>query len=264
MGKLAKGAVLILLLFLIPQSLSQLDLTIYRDGVVHVKIYVEVDESLPYVRIPLIGANISNVIAYNEEKELLNYEVENDEIEVYSLGSKAITLEYDTGDLTFKSRALWTLKVDSPFEASVIFPENATIMGISTIPKQISIENNRVAMVFLPGYFEVDYVIPVVAEAGKEAAQAPWIASFAIGSIIIASAIFASAMIKRKKKEEKGEEEKVLSFIKKSGGRALEAEIRAAFPEIPRTTLWRMLKRLEKKGTIRIKKVGLQNLVELT
>lgn len=259
-------AILILVLTLIPQVVSQLDLTIYRDGVVHVKISIEVSENLPYVRIPLIGVNLSNLIVYDEEKELLSYEIENNEIEIYSLGSRVVNIEYDTGDLTFKLRNLWTLKVDSPFEMSVIFPENATIMGISAIPKQISIENNRVMMVFNPGYYEVDYVIPIAIEVSKKEvgiAQSFWI----VFPIVISTIIFFSIIVfmkKRRRKGEKGDEEKVLNFIKKSGGRALEAEIRAAFPEIPRTTLWRMLKRLEKKGIIKIKKVGLQNLIELT
>lgn len=257
--------VLILTLLFIPQAFSQLQLTIYRDGIVHAKISIEIDENLPYVRIPLIGMNLSNVIAYNEKRELLNYEIENNEIEIFSLGSKVVNLEYDTGDLTFKLRTLWTLKLGSPFETSIIFPENTTIMGINIIPKQISIENNRVIIILNPGYYEIDYIIPITTEISREIFQLFWIFPIIIISIIVVFMAIALIIIKkRRNRKEGGEEEKVLNFIKRSGGRALEAEIRAAFPEIPRTTLWRMLKRLEKKGVIKIKKVGLQNLVELT
>lgn len=254
--------ILTLISILIPYSNSQLvDLIIYKDGIVHVKISIEVDENLPYIRIPLIGMNISNVIIYNENKELLDYEIEDNEIEIYSLGSKNIILEYYTQDLTFKLRNLWTFKIDSPYEIRVIFPDNATIIGINAIPKQISIENNKVIMVFNPGYYEVDYTIPIIFETIKETEtiQLFWI----IPIIIIIISIFI--LIKKKKGKEKVSdyEERVLNFIKKNGGKALEAEIRTAFPDIPRTTLWRMLKRLEKKGIVKIKKVGLQNLVEL-
>ncbi|MEM1885571.1 MAG: hypothetical protein QXZ24_08190 [Candidatus Jordarchaeales archaeon] len=43
----------------------------------------------------------------------------------------------------------------------------------------------------------------------------------------------------------------------------MEAELRKAFPNIPRTTMWRLIKKLEKKGILRVRKVGLQNVVEL-
>ncbi|MCS7096526.1 MAG: hypothetical protein RMK50_05650, partial [Nitrososphaerota archaeon] len=59
------------------------------------------------------------------------------------------------------------------------------------------------------------------------------------------------------------EEAEVLRFIKERGGRVLEAELREAFPDIPRTSMWRLVKRLERRKQVRVKKVGLQNVVEL-
>ncbi len=55
----------------------------------------------------------------------------------------------------------------------------------------------------------------------------------------------------------------MIQFIAERGGKALEAEIREAFPDLPRTTLWRLVRRLEKMEIVSIKKVGLQNQVEL-
>ncbi len=60
------------------------------------------------------------------------------------------------------------------------------------------------------------------------------------------------------------EEEEVLKFIKNRGGKALEAELREAFPDIPRTSMWRLVKRLERRGKVKVKKIGLQNVVEAT
>ena len=60
------------------------------------------------------------------------------------------------------------------------------------------------------------------------------------------------------------EEKEVLMFIAENGGRAFESEIRRRFPKIPRTSLWRLVRRLEREGIVRVRKVGYGNLVELT
>ncbi|MEM2500994.1 MAG: MarR family transcriptional regulator, partial [Candidatus Bathyarchaeia archaeon] len=59
------------------------------------------------------------------------------------------------------------------------------------------------------------------------------------------------------------EEAEIIRFIRRRGGRVLEAELRENFPHIPRTSMWRLIKRLEKQGVVRVRKVGLQNVVEL-
>jgi len=59
------------------------------------------------------------------------------------------------------------------------------------------------------------------------------------------------------------EEREVLIFLAENDGKAFESEIRKRFPEIPRTSLWRLVRRLEKEEIVKIRKVGLENLVEL-
>jgi uncharacterized membrane protein len=55
---------------------------------------------------------------------------------------------------------------------------------------------------------------------------------------------------------------KVIELLRSKGGRALEAEIREALG-LPKTTAWRLVRRLEKKGLVVVRKVGNQNVVEL-
>jgi len=59
------------------------------------------------------------------------------------------------------------------------------------------------------------------------------------------------------------EDREVVQFIADRGGMVLEAEIRDEFPDLPRTTVWRLLKRLEKMEMVTVKKIGLQNQIEL-
>lgn len=59
------------------------------------------------------------------------------------------------------------------------------------------------------------------------------------------------------------EEKDVIQFLAKNKGKAFESQIRERFPSIPRTSLWRLVKRLEKLEIIRVKKIGLENQIEL-
>ncbi|MFQ6086151.1 MAG: helix-turn-helix transcriptional regulator, partial [Candidatus Bathyarchaeia archaeon] len=54
----------------------------------------------------------------------------------------------------------------------------------------------------------------------------------------------------------------VVRFIAERGGEVLESEIRSKF-DLPKTTVWRLVKRLEENGIVRVKKFGKQNYVQL-
>ena len=59
------------------------------------------------------------------------------------------------------------------------------------------------------------------------------------------------------------EEKDVIQFLAENKGKAFVSQIREQFPDIPRTSLWRLVKRLEKLDIIKVKKIGLENQVEL-
>jgi uncharacterized membrane protein len=59
------------------------------------------------------------------------------------------------------------------------------------------------------------------------------------------------------------EERNVIQFLAENERKAFESQIRERFPEIPRTSLWRLVRRLEKLEIVKVKKIGLENQVEL-
>lgn len=60
----------------------------------------------------------------------------------------------------------------------------------------------------------------------------------------------------------KQEDKEVLQFISEKGGKVFESELRHEFV-LPKSSLWRLAKKLERMGYVRISKVGIQNVVEL-
>jgi hypothetical protein len=58
------------------------------------------------------------------------------------------------------------------------------------------------------------------------------------------------------------EDQEVLKFLAEQEGAAFESEIRSKF-QIPKTTIWRLVKRLEREELVEIRKAGGQNLIKL-
>jgi uncharacterized membrane protein len=58
------------------------------------------------------------------------------------------------------------------------------------------------------------------------------------------------------------EDRDVLVFLAQSEGAAFESEVRTRF-ELPKTTVWRLVKRLEREELVEIRKAGGQNLIKL-
>jgi len=53
-----------------------------------------------------------------------------------------------------------------------------------------------------------------------------------------------------------------INFIAEKGGEAFESEIRDRF-DLPKTTVWRLVKRLAREELVEIKKAGGQNLIRI-
>ena len=58
------------------------------------------------------------------------------------------------------------------------------------------------------------------------------------------------------------DDRETLEFISQAGGECFESELREKF-KLPRSTVWRMIKRLEREDLLEVRKVGGQNLVRI-
>lgn len=58
------------------------------------------------------------------------------------------------------------------------------------------------------------------------------------------------------------EDREAIEFIASAGGEVFEAELRERF-RLPKSTVWRMVRRLRREGIVEVKKVGGQNLIRI-
>ena len=260
-------------------EVESIDLTVYRDGLVHVTQTLIVNELTPEVTLPLLSSSIENVIVLDENQMAVDYEINGDNLTVFTLGAERVLVEYDTIALTRKEAEVWTLIADNSYNLTVYLPQNSTVIYLSNMPTAIDTSGTGIKLSLYPGYWEISYVVPLLPQDELNGDGGP-LASIPIEYLIVAivavAAVVLSALIvvRRRKGPDvekilkahpqlKKEDKDVIFFLAEKDGRAFEAEIRERFPDMPRTSLWRLVRRLERLEIVEVKKIGLENQVEL-
>ncbi|MCD6155276.1 MAG: hypothetical protein J7J22_05885 [Candidatus Verstraetearchaeota archaeon] len=259
-------------------KVDSLTLTIYVDGLIHFVYDLTCNETYPAFNLTIPTSKIDNVIIVDEEQSLIDYDMKDNNLTIYSLGSKNVKVEFDTYALTNMSEGIWTVKFNLNYNAYVKLPEFAVIIYINNMPLDISVEGNRTVLYVDKGEWEISYFlmgkIPSTSPTPGSTGEKDWenYLVTVVAIILFSISVFALLKMKRNRRDINSilkrhpdlndDERRVLEFIVRRG-EVFEAALRKKFPEIPRTTLWRMLRRMESKGILKIEKVGLQNKVKI-
>lgn len=299
--------VLILLAMSVPLqhsfgSTRTLDFSLFPDGSTHVTYSLESDPFLPDTEVSLYGDSFENLVVQDENGFLLSTQSENNILQVETLGSSNILINYDTYSLISKDGKIWSFEVDSPVEFNVIMPENSVIVGMSTFPIDMGVESDRTKILLPSGMAEITYFL-AVAESSQvlPSVEEPPVTQdddntmvYAVGGAIAAIAVGGAVAMKMRGKSKpvsastpqtstisvkegtvfdiekamdkpdlREDDKEIIKFIHENGGSALESDLRKKFL-LPRTTMWRAVKRLERHGLIEITKKDQQNLIKLT
>ena len=255
------------------------NLTVYRDGLVHVTQTLIVNELFPEVTLSLLSSSIENMIVLDENQMPVDYEINGGNLTVFTLGTEDILVEYDTIALTMKEAEVWTLIADNPYNQTVFLPQNSTVVFLSKMPTAIETSGTGITLSLHPGQWEISYILPLLPEDETKDNEAPWttipIEYLILAIVAVVAAILSAILIVRRKRgpnvekilkanpQLKKEDKEVIEFLAEKEGKAFEAEIRKRFPDMPRTSLWRLVRRLERLEIVEVKKIGLENQVEL-
>jgi len=296
--------VLILLAMSVPLqhsfgSTRTLDFFLFPDGSTHVTYSLDSDPLLPDTEVSLYGDSLENLVAEDENGFLLSTQSEKNILQVETLGSSNILINYDTYSLISKDGKIWSFEIDSPVEFNVVMPENSVIVGMSTFPSDMNVDSDRTKILLPSGPAEITYFL-AIAESSQvlPPEETPVTADndnsmmYVAGGVAVAIAAIAAIAIKMKNKPKqivsvpqttvvaernepfniekvlempdlREDDKDIIKFIHENGGSALESDLRKKFL-LPRTTMWRAVKRLERHELIEITKKDQQNLIKLT
>jgi uncharacterized membrane protein len=268
-----------------------LDLIIYPDGSTHVSTEIDLDPFLNDYELDLFGSTIDNLVVIGDNEFLLTTDVIDNSALIQTFGSSIISVEYDIHDLVSKQGRLWTFSLDSPSDFTLLLPKNSAIVGMTNLPINMEIINDRNQLTLSSGKTEIDYFYSIntsdpITDPKTESNNLLYAI---IGGVIIFIIVGSGIIIRNKQKNLKPiqniqtiqkdnvsdiemifklkpdlreDDKELVKFIFNNGGEALESELRKKFLQ-PRTTMWRAVKRLEREGVIDIEKKDLQNLVKI-
>ncbi len=280
-----------------------LDLIIYPDGSTHVTAEFEVDPQQPDHTVGLFGSTVDNFVAVGDGGFLLESRILGQTATIETFGASSAYIEYDIHDLVSKQGRVWSFALDAPSDYSLLMPENAVIVGMSNLPLSMDIVDDRTRLLLPEGPAQIEYIFgasPIVpvppppvpdvnppADTGVPPAVVGGIiavaagAAGAVGAMYlrgrrtpaaeIAPAVEAAPEPPRTPDPEavfgripelREDDKEIVTFLSANGGQARESELRKKFL-LPRTTMWRAVKRLERYGIIEIQKMDQQNLVKL-
>jgi len=267
-------------------TVQSTELTLYRDGLVHCIQEVTLNELLPEVILPLTSESPQNILLLDENSTAVDYNVVGNNLTAYTLGAKSLSVEYDTIQLTRKEAEVWTLNTNYQYNMTVFLPYNSTIIYLNQIPSEIeNSRENTISLSLSAGNWEISYILPNIPPSanpttipskpeqtttGLKTEYIALIATIAGIIAVIGGLIFF--IRKRRPKVDKilkenpqlgKEDQDVIQFLIEKDGKAFEAELREKFPNMPRTSLWRLVRRLERLDIVEIKKIGLENQVQL-
>ncbi|UCF59409.1 MAG: hypothetical protein JSV15_03085 [Candidatus Bathyarchaeota archaeon] len=147
-------------------QIKSVELTVYRDGLVHVSQVLFVNETFPSISLELLSSLVENVVVVNDENQtVLDYDVAGSNMTVFSLGASRVLLEYDTVELTEKESGVWTLLVQNPYNLTVYLPEESTIVYLNKMPTSIDTEDGTITLALYPDEWEISYVLPIIGPA---------------------------------------------------------------------------------------------------
>ena len=268
-----------------PVTSETLTLTVYLDGFVFVNHELTVNQTFPSINVILLGETHEEMLVVDEQNLPLDYTLTDNKADVNSLGASKIKISYFTPDLTSKTGKYWTLQTEASINTTVTLPEATSIISLNNVPEYIETSNNQVSLVMPSGIIEISYIFEHSFNQQNQTIE-PWQIIAAISFSSIAVAALATWLIKRKKpqtqknkppapsdevdvdklfereKHLRPEEVQVIQFLAERHGTAFEAELYERL-NLPRTTTWRLLKRLEKMQIVDIQKSRRQNIVSI-
>ncbi len=259
-------------------EINEIIVDINLDGSAIILINISVNQNDTLVLIPLLGEPETYTIkATASDGSLVPFNRENGNLIINVINSPSpIKLEYSTNTLTSKKGRFWNATLSLNHDTLVKLPKGAYMIGINSIPQDIYVKDDRIHLVLAPKEWLISYFIPpltIISPTLKTTTPSPItsptttteqalqqaipIPIWVIGIIATLGAlgVFLALITLRRKKVYKlrPDDARILEYIKKCGGEAFESDIVKDL-NIPKTTVWRAIRRLSEANLVRLER----------
>ncbi|HEU16737.1 MAG TPA: MarR family transcriptional regulator [Nitrososphaeria archaeon] len=268
MGQLLAVALLLMLAAQSPLAAVSL----YPSGYAHVVISDQVTAFHP-INISLVGQPEALTVYYSNGSPV-SFALSNGSVQLIPGANGTVYVDYYTFSIVEKNSIAWFANFTTPYPTEIYLPYNASLVYINSPPAGASVSNNTLVLDLTPGSWEISYTLPVPSAPSvapspsvpPTSAPPPWF-TYILAVIAAAATVVIYVTLTRIRRRPapaalRDPDDRILDFLRRSGGSATEAEIRRALV-IPKTTCWRAIKRLEREGLVRVERRDKENVVHL-
>jgi uncharacterized membrane protein len=259
-----RGRLLLLLLALLPAlaaqgaQVSQVSISIDPTGYAQVSISVSANASEVLAVLPMVGRpDLYTLSATDSRGAAVPFNVTDASISLLLVGtSPPITVSYYTANLTSKRGPIWNVSFEAPAPTKLELPQGAVLLSLNRLPLDVRTSGGITELELGPGSWSIAYFLKPPSQA-----QAPFpLALFAgaIGGAASAAAlVLAYSMLRRKRGEVRlrPDDRRILEFIRSVGGHTYESDIVREL-NLPKTSVWRAIKRLSEAGLVKVEREG--------
>lgn len=270
---------------------TQASVVIFPDGWAEVTLTISGIESEKY-EVRIQGAPYDLMVSSNGL--LLNYTLRKDSLLIDTLGLGECEVNYQTPSLTSKQGIVWNASISLPSQLTVLLlPPGSTIIGMSKVPEEIGFEGDWLKLTFQTGSLWISYKFetkvltqrklttsnaskPMTQSNPKEEINANLtkafedtetqrisygdLASYVPYLLVLIPMILASVLALKLRKRDSAQtgdeiEKLIIDELRARGGKATQAELTKALG-LPRATVWRRLRKLEKEGVLVLERRG--------
>ncbi len=236
---------------------EKVEIFILSQGEIHVIHNIEAENVEPII-IKTIGTPYLMIVTDSKGNPLL-YNYSEGVIQVLPIPGETINITYFS-KLHTNNNSIYTLTIPSSYQNIKIYIADIyVLLDTSPFPDDITVTNNWTILVYnrleenlSVHVFEVDKRVQKPEQGIEQRISENWVFYLLIVAAIIVVAILLMYFYKTKKQSEiflTEEDKMIIDYIKRMNGRVYLKELRQAL-ELPSTTAWRRVKRLEKMGIV--------------
>jgi len=241
---------------------SQIEPSIYIEVYPDLSIFVKhflPAESPSLVEIEVLGPP-QYLIVTNDLDEPLIYNLTGRELVAFLIEGNAVKVDYIVENFINKTEIGYRIDIRGLEDWNTVtikLPLQTVVLDIDPVPSAIKTENSGLILEFKnPRLIYIEYMYEITSSDKKTQEKEEGGIDEKICILGAVSAVLLAILLlsfHRTKAILTEEEEEILKYIKESGGRAYLKDIREVL-ELPASTAWRRVKRMEKLGVVELYK----------
>jgi len=262
------------------QQVAETIIEIDPNGFPHVAVVVNASEGVNEVQLPVAPLAITLRVVVDGTEAASIFDPETRRL-IFVAEKGGVAVVSYVADVSISNESVISFDVETNAFVKLVIPPGVVLLTPPSDVESIHASNGSITIVFR-GPQRIEYIVmspppqitsvpmqtpkPSEATAPQLGAQQNFYyimaAAVALAIVLVVALLLHSRSRKLSSEELDDIDRAIIKALEKRGGSAMQSELQKELA-IPKTTLWRHVRRLERAGILRVEKVGQQNRVVL-